>query len=83
LLIGLLFLYLTIRIFFNLTLMDNISLLILLLVFGYLIWVFRKIIQVILVVVGVVSILYFLHSVNLLHIPDLTNTSNVVPLDIP
>lgn len=63
--------------------MDSISFLILLLVFGYLIWVFRKIIQVILVVVGIASILYFLHSLDLLHIPDLTNTPNVVPLDIP
>jgi hypothetical protein len=63
--------------------MDSISFLILLLVFGYLIWVFRKVIQIILVVVGIATILYFLHSLDLLHIPDLTNTPNVVPLDIP
>ena len=63
--------------------MDGISFLILLLVFGYLIWVFRKVIQIILVVVGLATILYFLHSIDLLHIPDLTNTPNVVPLDIP
>ncbi len=49
--------------------MDVLTLLIPLLIFGYLIWVFRKIIQVILVVVGIVSILYFLYSKGLLKDP--------------